>query len=205
MRRKGFTLIELLVVIAIIAILAAILFPVFAQAREKARQSSCSSNLRQISMANKNYAQEYDEFLVPHQTGGPNAATYEFVWIDLLMPHIKSPGVFYCPSDGTNRVHKGIRYSYGYNWNYLGNFSRHLADVVNPAGTLEFGDNRTTQWLYNPSQTWACTDGCFSLRHGDQNIRNARVNMTFVDGHVKSTKYLDAFQVPPLGMFWPPN
>ena len=65
MRRKGFTLIELLVVIAIIAILAAILFPVFAKAREKARQTSCLSNLKQITLGNQMYAQDYDEGQVP--------------------------------------------------------------------------------------------------------------------------------------------
>ncbi|MCX7597678.1 MAG: DUF1559 domain-containing protein, partial [Armatimonadetes bacterium] len=64
--KKGFTLIELLVVIAIIAILAAILFPVFARAREKARQASCTSNLKQIAMAHLMYAQDYDEMLPGH-------------------------------------------------------------------------------------------------------------------------------------------
>src|SRR6476469_4926130 len=64
-RRAGFTLIELLVVIAIIAILAAILFPVFAQAREKARQTSCTSNLKQIGMATRMYLQDYDETYLP--------------------------------------------------------------------------------------------------------------------------------------------
>ncbi len=73
MRRKGFTLIELLVVIAIIAILAAILFPVFARAREKARQTSCLSNLKQLSLGVLMYAQDYDERLpmLYFNTGGP--------------------------------------------------------------------------------------------------------------------------------------
>ena len=73
MRRKGFTLIELLVVIAIIAILAAILFPVFAKAREKARQTSCLSNTKQLCLAALQYAQDFDECLRLHccPTGGP--------------------------------------------------------------------------------------------------------------------------------------
>lgn len=88
--RKGFTLIELLVVIAIIAILAAILFPVFAKAREKARQSACSSNLKQIMLAVTQYSQDYDEMiLVGPDTGGPVA---------VLEPYIKSSAIWVCPS-----------------------------------------------------------------------------------------------------------
>ena len=90
--KKGFTLIELLVVIAIIAILAAILFPVFAKAREKARQSACSSNLKQIMLGVTQYAQDYDEHLLanPDAVGsGPVA---------LLQPYVKSEAIFVCPS-----------------------------------------------------------------------------------------------------------
>src|SRR5947208_5071750 len=87
-RRKGFTLIELLVVIAIIAILAAILFPVFAQAREKARQTSCASNLAQISMALHLYADQNNGRFPPNDDE-----------LAPLMPFVKNYAVFRCPSD----------------------------------------------------------------------------------------------------------
>jgi prepilin-type N-terminal cleavage/methylation domain-containing protein/prepilin-type processing-associated H-X9-DG protein len=103
MKRKGFTLIELLVVIAIIAILAAILFPVFAQAREKARQATCTSNLMQIGTACMMYEQDNDEYWVPYsvQTG---PSTY-VPFYTTLNPYIKLPvtqsrgGVWNCPSN----------------------------------------------------------------------------------------------------------
>src|SRR2546430_10933956 len=84
-RSAGFTLIELLVVIAIIAILAAILFPVFAQARATARKAACASNLKQIGLAFGMYAQDYDEMLVPHWTNGTGIPD----WKTLLDPYIK--------------------------------------------------------------------------------------------------------------------
>jgi prepilin-type N-terminal cleavage/methylation domain-containing protein/prepilin-type processing-associated H-X9-DG protein len=93
--RKGFTLIELLVVIAIIAILAAILMPVFARAREKARQASCTSNLKQISLALSMYAQDYDGFMPPSQL--PSTGL-NFSWPTMVYPYIKNAQVFVCPS-----------------------------------------------------------------------------------------------------------
>jgi prepilin-type N-terminal cleavage/methylation domain-containing protein len=98
--RSGFTLIELLVVIAIIAILAAILFPVFAQAREKARTTSCLSNLKQLSHAMLMYAQDYDGLFVPVMAR-PNRQEknlYLTSWMYLLEPYTKSRGVYICPS-----------------------------------------------------------------------------------------------------------
>ena len=99
--RRGFTLIELLVVIAIIAILAAILFPVFAQARESARKTSCTSNMKQLGTAIMMYAQDYDELIVP------NHAPYQVTicgttrwmeWWYLTQPYIKNNGILTCPS-----------------------------------------------------------------------------------------------------------
>src|ERR1700712_3723500 len=95
--RTGFTLIELLVVIAIIAILAAILFPVFAQAREKARQISCLSNEKQLGIALMQYTQDYDEFYPcgNYVTGGH----YGQGWAGVLYTYVKSANVFACPDD----------------------------------------------------------------------------------------------------------
>ncbi|MCW3060338.1 MAG: prepilin-type N-terminal cleavage/methylation domain [Capsulimonas sp.] len=96
-RRSGFTLIELLVVIAIIAILAAILFPVFAKAREKARQISCASNLRQLGLGLMQYTQDNDESFMPGRFGSSIQG-----WAGVTYPYVKSVGVFKCPDDSAN-------------------------------------------------------------------------------------------------------
>ena len=96
--REGFTLIELLVVIAIIAILAAILFPVFAQAREKARQTQCLSNSRQLAAANEMYLQDYDETILPSTNYAAPITDPFRIWPPMIQPYVKSEGVFLCPS-----------------------------------------------------------------------------------------------------------
>lgn len=153
--RSGFTLIELLVVIAIIAILAAILFPVFARARENARRTSCSSNLRQLSLAVLQYAQDFDERMPRPWTGSePDPKAYwaggggwVTTWVDGVVPYVKSAQVFYCPSDkyrgrfATNTKYGQI--SYGMN-SYMNGFTERW---VGPRTTDH------TNWLYYAPNT----------------------------------------------------
>jgi len=160
--RSGFTLIELLVVIAIIAILAAILFPVFAQAREKARQASCISNLKQISTAIIMYTQDYDEKfplffagqcarvtnpLNANDTPGGSAGPGRWnMWQNQIYPYLKNWDVYGCPSDtvaaSTNTTEKFYDLSYGYNYGYLSK----LETTADPSGC------GTTQWFSGVSQ-----------------------------------------------------
>jgi prepilin-type N-terminal cleavage/methylation domain-containing protein/prepilin-type processing-associated H-X9-DG protein len=140
-KRWGFTLIELLVVIAIIAILAAILFPVFAQARSAARKASCLSNLKQIGLAANMYGQDYDESLVPMTMDG---ATSNVAWPILIQPYVKNIGVFLCPSREANgpwQVGPNATTSYGINYPQTGAWSKvSLAAVQRPASIAYFMD-----------------------------------------------------------------
>lgn len=115
-RTQAFTLIELLVVIAIIAILAAILFPVFAQAREKARQVACLSNLKQIGLAIAQYNQDFDECFPcgMFQNAGPGA-NGGTGWAGQIIPYVKNNAVFTCPNDDSPEVANQTVISYGYN------------------------------------------------------------------------------------------
>ncbi len=113
-KKQGFTLIELLVVIAIIAILAAILFPVFAKAREKARQASCQSNLKQLGLGILQYVQDNDELMPQGVVPGPattlqqgNCNGVGKGWAGEIYPYVKSTGVYKCPDDSTNNYTGG--------------------------------------------------------------------------------------------------
>src|SRR5688572_8595257 len=110
-RKRGFTLIELLVVIAIIAILAAILFPVFAQAREKGRAISCLSNMKQLAFAVAQYSQDYDDFVPIGKTeerasfrrpDGQLVNTTGYWWLT-IWPYLKNQQIMVCPSVGVTR------------------------------------------------------------------------------------------------------
>jgi prepilin-type N-terminal cleavage/methylation domain-containing protein/prepilin-type processing-associated H-X9-DG protein len=109
-RKRAFTLIELLVVIAIIAILAAILFPVFAQARDRARMSACLSNMRQIGSSIMMYAQDYDEtlpYIRFHGVGNCPKGSQCYVWKNAIRPYLKSLDVLGCPSNRFSRTNPG--------------------------------------------------------------------------------------------------
>lgn len=123
--RSGFTLIELLVVIAIIAILAAILFPVFAKVREKARQTACLSNLKQIGLGEVQYEEDYDE----QTTNGINNYGGGQGWAGQIYPYLKSNAVFVCPDDVP-----GVGSSYGMNSNFASEVPN-TNGAVPPVGT----------------------------------------------------------------------
>jgi len=166
---SGFTLIELLVVIAIIAILAAILFPVFARAREKAREASCISNLKQIGLAVHMYAQDYDE-LTPLANEFPASPPPADAYhqgppgiFDVLQPYTKNQQIFRCPSDRDNMFKtQGTSYDYG-----LG-----LLDIGMPAQMIDY------PWTKEPSKTELAQD------YSDDWHSSGMVVLYF-DGHAK--------------------
>jgi len=199
-RHGGFTLIELLVVIAIIAILAAILFPVFARAREKARQTSCLNNMKQMALAVHMYAQDYDETLpfATMWTGGSPAGAFSgytsyLIWPDLLYPYVKNRQVFICPSNMQDWI--------GYGWNvYIGYYGAiwmipaystrtqdiysgvKLATIPYPAQHVAIADHHKVPPATSIYRLWGsyAADPLYW-----QEVHNGGWNIAFVDGHAK--------------------
>ncbi|MHB8996230.1 MAG: DUF1559 family PulG-like putative transporter [Armatimonadota bacterium] len=209
--KRGFTLIELLVVIAIIAILAAILFPVFAKAREKARQSSCLSNLKQIGLALMQYSQDYDERTVTYY-GAP------YLWSEKIMPYVKNVQIFKCPSSNSgwgvvnttscaSTAHapesdfrnRGGICSYGLNMITEGTYGDFNADG-DTSDTLGYGMGLSEGDIQMPAEKIAaCESACPRFRGLDHynlyraaNVtfapHNAGMNAVFCDGHAKWLK-----------------
>ena len=141
--RRAFTLIELLVVIAIIAVLAAILFPVFSQAREKARATSCLSNSRQLGMAIQMYVTDHDEAFPCSCMIGMNMGPNPQSWLDTIQPYTKSMAIFRCPSDSSplwTDMMTPRRSSYGFNGYFIPilppYFGIRMAQINTPAQSI---------------------------------------------------------------------
>jgi len=196
MRRTGFTLIELLVVIAIIAILAAILFPVFARAREKARQASCQSNYKQMGLALAMYYSDYDE-RTPHPYHGWAAISR------LMMPYIKNQEILICPSHdmaqpyGTACEHCSTNLSEMGTWWYASTYTMNplwrgrkestLVQDHDPANFIVACDGRRN-WVHFASWCYGTTAQSRGCGAAIGVWHNGMTNVLYYDGHVKAEK-----------------
>jgi prepilin-type N-terminal cleavage/methylation domain-containing protein/prepilin-type processing-associated H-X9-DG protein len=214
-KKRAFTLIELLVVIAIIAILASILFPVFARARENARRASCMSNLKQIGLGAMMYVQDYDEkypilsYLDSEQVVPPNGVgTTNNCWIFRLQPYLKSSQLFNCPSSTrawTGDQNAAANTSYGANSMFLqAGTAVSMASVDKPSQTIMFGDSdgASPYTFFNYYYSGPSAVRYLSDRHLDG------ANIAFADGHVKWMKMSrdsSDHPIPPTpaqGIYW---
>jgi len=198
--RRAFTLIELLVVIAIIAILAAILFPVFAKAREAARKTSCVSNMKQISTAMMMYRGDYDEQMMPvaYPTGSyvmpDNSTGTDYLWNHVLHPYTKNFGIFNCPSNkytAPTLPYNGqsvLSFGYGVNPAINGiadaSVSR-VSDLVMLSDSRYYMVSPYNTDVPNPSATGPCGSIPTTPMYP---IHNNMANVAYYDGHAKSIK-----------------
>ena len=202
--RKGFTLIELLVVIAIIAILAAILFPVFAKAREKARQTSCLSNLKQIALGTLMYAQDYDERLPHHWVDIPGDR--QLYWWERIQPYIKNYQLYACPSKplyAHSATYGTMAISYGYNCGFLAGQS--MAVIQRPSERIMYGDGWTPDGngldpRISPTNGGGGCNGWVPSYNPDNMRHNDGANWAFCDGHVKWMGGIGIWKIPSPGV-----
>jgi prepilin-type N-terminal cleavage/methylation domain-containing protein/prepilin-type processing-associated H-X9-DG protein len=199
-RHHGFTLIELLVVIAIISILAAILFPVFAQARAKSYQVACASNLHQIGIAMLEYAQDYDDMM---ERGNYNASTWPsdgFTyagWAGMVDQYAKSPAVFRCPTDSTapSSINGELATpcTYFLNANFVQDTYPNgvlLTAVTTPSvtvmvaeDTIISGSNDIAR-IQDPTETDSVVANMFTAIGGSHDRHQGGRNFLLADGHV---------------------
>ncbi len=201
-RRRGFTLIELLVVIAIIAILAAILFPVFQKVRENARATACLSNMNQISLSIQLYVQDNDERLFfrsgyANSRSGPTAGGNASRWWNQLMPFLKSSSVFLCPSDSGPTPSNDANGNPTILRSYIACASAEslsLSQIDDPVETMVVTEKWNQDWTGTRTDSWIEPfNGDFTIDSHDPtrmftagNRHNLRVNCAFFDGHAKS-------------------
>ncbi len=196
-RRAGFTLIELLVVIAIIAILAAILFPVFLSAKENARRTACLSNAMQLGKAAMIYAGDWNNH-VPPIVDSDRAGTFGAMWVfaDYLIPYVRSRGVFVCPSRPNEKMPEGWKMynqlSYGLNGYVGGNYAKHpnvvpwsdLGQIRNPSRKILMTEIRNGEVLLRIHQLYLCTMRDYEAPVNS--LHGGRPNWIFADGHAKT-------------------
>jgi prepilin-type N-terminal cleavage/methylation domain-containing protein len=212
LNRRAFTLIELLVVIAIIAILAAILFPVFQKVRENARQASCGSNEKQLALGITMYTQDSDELLPPVAAPNPLDPDQPILWPDMISSYVRNDKIRLCPSDGTDTAN-----SYGLNEIAFVDLTdddhppiQSLAAFQTPSETVMLGEVGTGDDLKTPrSNAYKLTvpDGDLNdISDARPAVRHfQRANLTFMDGHEKALR-LEQFytgQTPPDKWFTP--
>ncbi len=185
MRRSGFTLIELLVVIAIIAILAAILFPVFAKAREKARAASCLSNVKQLGLAYMQYAQDYDEWFPGFLTG--NSAGLRLAWYTVVQPYVKNTQCYICPS--TKFYNTPSRYSTSGNDSSGNYYGYNMATIQRPTEKFLIADGAGESSAHTAVVSLTCmVNGMYSVGACRGHLwpaHNDMANVAFCDGHAK--------------------
>lgn len=202
MGRRGFTLIELLVVIAIIAILAAILFPVFARAREKARQTSCLNNVKELALAFHMYVQDYDETTPAHYrtlatsiTMPDGSGTWAYnPWANQLYPYVMNVQVYHCPSSPELFTFTNWT-SYNYAYNYYGGRLTNLriAVIQRPAELLVLVDGGS--YIANPFVAPGANPALRTDPGGHYYIdavkawHNDGCNIAYADGHAKWLQY----------------
>ncbi|MEA3400738.1 MAG: prepilin-type N-terminal cleavage/methylation domain-containing protein [Armatimonadota bacterium] len=188
--RRGFTLIELLVVIAIIAILAAILFPVFARAREKARQTACLSNVKQIMLGASMYASDYDEVYINRyydvELNGSWVDRIE--WYEAIVPYIKNQQLFTCPSSPHN---SWLSYAMNCERNISAQSYHGSGDVLKlaklpaPAETIAFAE-RPSYSGHRVCPPYHEGTYCNPITNeGVDKVHNGGANYGFFDGHAK--------------------